>query len=512
MRLKVVVVLVVSLASAAFADLQPGAVAPGGAPFPMVADFNGDGLDDLIQERSVVLNVDGALTDRRELALPEGEKVVGVLDVNGDRRADLLTTGSMVMVPPTVQLQQPPMQNPGYRLYIADASGNYAKSIGISSGPRPYVADVDDNGKDDFVILADVFDEQHRAIATDVTVLRSRGDGSFESLAPFRIGAMVQLLSEHRIQSGDLNHDGAIDLVLRSVYELITLQGTGDGHFTVKSRFLPMNREISGQSMRLGDIDGDSHLDVVLPGFRSVRVLFGDGRGNFTRTAKTRMEKLHDLVGYPAGVPLDTENMNQPRNLVLGHFTRADQLQIAAGTVEGDLVILAYEQGTLREVSRSATEFWLPGLRSGAFQRGGGDDLYVVGTLIWGDNWPRPRLFHGNPEVSVATTGARVAGRRRSAGMSPGIALRMEMRADCIETQAARWSFTREGIFGVSQRDGAAIEAVFDDSQIYYRMTAPFSGEPVYGTLTESDGLWNGTTQVLTSCGYRTMSVSAKIE
>ena len=514
MRLKAAAVaLAVSLASAAVAEIRPGSVAPNGAPFPMVADFNGDGLDDLIQERTYILNEGGSLGgERRDFAIPESERVVGVLDVNGDGRLDLLTVGSIVMLPPSLQLPQPPMQSPGYRLYIADASRNYGKGIGISSGPRPYVADVDEDGKDDFLILADVWNEQRISIGTDVIVLLSRGDGTFESLAPFRIGANVQLSPDYRIQSGDLNHDGSLDLVMRTVYELVTLLGTGDGHFTVKSRFLPSNREISSQSMRLGDIDGDSHLDVVMPGFRSVRVLFGDGRGNFPRTAKTRMAKLHELTGFPAGVPVDTENINQPRNLVLGHFTRADQLQIAAGTAEGDLVILGYEQGTLREVSRMETEFWLPGLRSGSFQSGGGDDLYVVGTLIWGDNWPKPRLFYGAHEAAATTSNARAVGRRRSAGPAPGIALRMEMRADCLEQQAARWSFTREGLFGVSQRDGATIEAVFDEGQIYYRMAAPFAGEPVYGTLTESDGFWNGTAQVLTSCGWKTMSVSAKIE
>ena len=504
MRLLAVFVLAVSTAVAGMADMRPGFVVSSGAPFPIVADFNGDGLDDLFQGGQVLVNSGGAFGAPIDLGIGEGERIVDVLDVNGDHRLDLLTVGSSVKVP--ANLPQPPMQTPGYRLYIANASRTYGASIGVSSGPRPYVADVDGDNRDDFLVMGDVSNANNQSIGTDVTVLRSLGNGTFESFAPFRIAPMVQT-----VQRGDINHDGTTDLVIRAASELVVLQGGGDGRFSVKSRYLPANEAFAAFSMKLGDIDGDSHLDVVIPGMRSVRVLFGDGRGNFQRTARGRIAKEHDIVGFPAGVPI-MENGMQPKNLVLGHFTRGDQLQIAAGTVEGDLVILAYEQGTLREVARMTTEFWLPGLRSGAFRAGGGDDLYVVGTLIWGDNWPKPRLFYGNPDVSVATTSARVAGRRRAAGMAPGIALRMEMRADCIESQAARWSFTREGIFGVAQRNGAAIEAVFDDGQIYYRMTAPFAGEPVYGTLTESDGFWNGTAQVLTSCGWKMMSVSAKIE
>jgi hypothetical protein len=513
MRHFAVAVLAVSIASAAIAEMTPGFVVTFGAPFPIVADFNGDGLDDLIQERNAVINSGGALATVHDFGIPADERVVGVLDVNGDHRLDLVTVGVPVVVPPSIQQEPAPMQSPGYRLYIADASRNYAAGIGISSGPQPYAADVDSDGKDDFVILAVVSNAQHLPIGTDVIVLRSRGDGTFESLAPFRIGASVQIYPDHRIQSGDLNHDGAADLVLRTTQELISLLGTGDGHFSVKSRYLPMNQEFGVQTMRLGDIDGDSNLDVVVPGFRSVRALFGDGRGNFTRTARGRFEKVHDATGYPAGLSLTPDNANQPKNFVLGHFTRGDQLQIAAGTGEGDIVILEYGTGALREVSRTATEFWLVSLRAGAFHAGGGTDLYAVGTLIWGENWPKPRLFYGVHDATAAGTVARVAGRRRSAGMSPGTALRMQMSADCVEQQAAeRWSFTREGIFGVAQRGGTTIEAVFDDGQIYYRMNAPFAGETVFGVLDEANGSYSGTANVLTTCGWKVMTVNAKFE
>ena len=96
--------------------------------------------------------------------------------------------------------------------------------------------------------------------------------------------------------------------------------------------------------------------------------------------------------------------------------------------------------------------------------------------------------------------------------MTPGMALRMQMQAECVDAVAGRWNFSREGIFGASQRDGGTIEAVFDESQIYYRMTAPFSGETVYGVLEEANGSWNGTAQVLTTCGWKVMTVHAQIE
>lgn len=504
MRLLAVFVLAVSTAFAGMADMRPGFVVSSGAPFPIVADFNGDGLDDLFQGGQVLVNSGGAFGAPIDLGIGEGEKIVDVLDVNGDHRLDLLTIGSSVKVP--ANLPQPPMQAPGYRLYIANASRTYGAPIGVSSGPRPWVADVDGDDKDDFVVMGDIWETNKPSVATEVTVLRSLGNGTFQSLAPFRIAPMVQT-----VQRGDINHDGTTDLVVRAAGELVVLQGSGDGRFSVKSRYLPSNDAFASFSMKMGDIDGDSHLDVVIPGMRSVRVLFGDGRGNFQRTARGRLAKEHDIVGFPAGVPI-LENGMQPKNLVLGHFTRADQLQIAAGTLEGDIVIFGYEQGTLREVSRTFTEFWLMELRAGRFHASGGTDLYVVGALIWGDNWPKPRLFYGPDELAAAGTSPRASGRRRSAGMTPGMALRMQMQADCVDAVAGRWNFSREGIFGTAQQDGGTIDAVFDESQIYYRMTAPFSGEPMYGVLEAANGSWNGTTQVLTSCGWKVMTVHAQIE
>jgi hypothetical protein len=220
---------------------------------------------------------------------------------------------------------------------------------------------------------------------------------------------------------------------------------------------------------------------------------------------------VHDIIGLPGGV-MDGANSAQPRNVVLGHFTRGDQLQIAAGTSEGDIVILGYEQGTLREVSRTVTEFWLLELRGGAFQGTGGTDLYVTGTLIWGENWPKPRLFYGPDELATGGAVARVSGRRRSSGLTPGMALRMQMQAECVDAVAGRWNFSREGVFGVAQQGGATIEAVFDESQIYYRMNVPFSVETMYGALEAANGSWSGTTNVLTSCGWKVMTVNAQIE
>ena len=514
MKRAAVLVLALSLASVVMAELRPGVVVSSGAPFPVVADFNGDGLDDLVQERNVILNNGTSLHEVRALPF-EGERVTGVLDVNGDGRLDLLTEGTPVLYP--VHLPQPPVwQGPGYRLYIADEARTFSTAIDISTLNRPYVADVDADGMDDFVVMANV-SVGGFPIATDVIVLRSRGDGTFDRLEPFRIAASPQMSSNHRVLSGDLNHDGIPDLVVRCVQDLVVMLGTGGGTFAVTTRHLPSGATFGSHSARLGDVDGDSNPDVVIPAMRGIRVFFGDGRGNFPRTTRASIAKLHEIELPPDLAHLNTKGIMEPRNLALGHFTRNDRMQIAAGTLEGDVVVFSYEQGALRETSRTRTEFWHTDVRTGSFREGAGDDLYVTGTFIWGENWPRSRLFYGSDDIATASTAAPPAARRRATRSAEraDVTLQMQMRGDCIDEAAgaaAQWRFTREGLFGSAKRGETAIEAVFDAPNIYFRLTAPYAKDVVIGVLTEANGVYSGTTQVLTDCGYKVMTINAKME
>jgi len=511
MRSLAVSVFVSLFACASFAQLTPGAVVKSGEPFPIVADFNGDGLDDLIQEHTVILSDDAGFGERQTLAVPSAERVVAALDVNGDRMLDLVTQTVAMAIPPSIDPTGGGGSSPHYRLYIATASGKFAKAIEVSTGPRPYVSDVDADGKDDLVLASDVR-EGVRNVATDITVLRSRGDGTFERLPAVRIAPDAQIEPEYRVLTGDVDHDGHPDLVIRCTHDLVVMHGTGGGNFTVDSRYMPMNTEFGSWTSRLADVDGDSNLDVVIAGLRSLRVFFGDGRGNFPRTTRAAIAKLHDAANLPAGVPFgDLDKFNQPRDLAIGHFTRSDRAQIAAGTMEGDLVVFSWEQGSLQEVSRTPTEFWSLDIRSGHFRNASTSDVYVMGTLIWGDVWPRPRVFNGVVTAN-AVEPSRVGGRTRASRVAtPELSLESVVSGDCVDAAPARWKFVRDGAFAVSRDASGTVEAIIDGAQMYIRTKASYSQEPIEAVLTAApDGTWSGTANALTSCGWKVVSITAK--
>lgn len=510
MRLTAVTILTFALSTSVFAQLRPGAVVPGGGNgFPIVADFNGDGLDDLIQEKNILLSDGNASAIVYTTGISQNERVIGVGDVNGDHRLDLLSLLPPVSTPPSVGADSGTREYV-YRLYIADQSRNFGKGIKISSGRQPAFVDANDDGRDDLLLFSDISANGHN-IATDVTVLLSNGDGTFDRLAPIRIGADVQ--TDARALAGDLNHDGKTDVVIRCTNDLVVLRGLGDGRFAPESRYLPFTTEFGWWSARLADIDGDANLDVVIPGFRAVRVFFGDGHGNFPRTMRSGIAQLHHAV-LPAGLEfIEVDKFNQPKDLAVGHFTGAARNEIAAGTGEGDIAIFAWDQGQLREVSRTPTEFWMTSLRAGSFRAVGKTDLFAMGTLIWGDNWPRPRIYSADPAVT-ASTAVGVAGPRRGRASNPPALSRvvsMELRGDCIDAVAGRFDFSRDGIFGVAQRGDTKIEGLFDDGVIYARISAPFTLEPAVTTLVGTNNSFSGMAETLTPCGWRSVLVTASV-
>ena len=503
------------VASAALAQMTPGVVVKAGDPFPIIVDFNGDGLDDVINERSVILNDGTSLSDVHDLGLPAAERVIGVLDVNGDHIPDLLTEEQ-----PAYSPWGPPSFVYRYRVYIGDAARHYANGIQVSdTAPPPAIADVDGDGKDDLLLWKGIRPDGIRTTETEITVLRSRGDGTFDRLPSFRTPPDPQF-DEPRVLAGDLNRDGIPDLVLRCPYDLVILRGLGGGKFAVESRYMPMALPTWGWwSTRLADIDGDGNLDVVMAGVRTIRVVYGDGHGNLPRTSTATIAKQHGLLGNPPHIPtLDLiDELDQPRDLAIGHFTRADRNEIAAGTPEGDLVVYAYENGALREVSRTQTEFWGLDVRAGRLHASSLTDVYGMGTLIWGDIYPRPRVFYGTAGSAATAAISRSPIRRRATAPAPSAGttvtqLRVRTQTDCIADTSQRFTFTRDGVFGRAMTAEGTAEAVFDGN-VYIRFHVPGLSipDPVMAVLSPAaNGGYAGTVNVVPPCGgSHVMTVTA---
>jgi len=471
------------------AQMVAGAVVHEGSAFPVVADLNHDGLDDLIQGRTVLFNNGGSFSAPVALGLEGSDRVIEVLDANGDGRPDLLTQDTA----------GPAAAH--YRLYLATGDGGFTPGANLPTPTAPYVADFDGDGMDDLILTLDVFKGMLR-VATDLTLLRSNGRGTFDRLNTYRIPPDAQILPGYRVLAGDLNHDGKPDLVIRCLDDLVVMRGTGGGAFEVETHYLPVPFGYTAKT--LADIDGDGNLDFVLAEQREVLAFLGDGRGNFPRVASGPIEKKHDM---PAPNTI-REGTQQPRDLAIGNFTTSHP-QIAVGTLEGDVVILEYRDGVLAEAARNLTEFLLVSVKAGSFVSAGHSDIEASPTGIINAS---PRLLIGREKVPAPVQ--RANPRIRSARDIPPASVRYNVvtRAGCASNETV-WTLRRDGMFNVgSSTDGGKVEAFIKGDSLWYRMNVPYTSDPVAGTLSRWGDTYSGETAVKTAaCDWQFVDISATV-
>lgn len=501
LRLPTLLLFALFLAPSAFADITRGHLVPGAWENSDVVDLNGDGLTDLLQGDHVLLNTGGGNFAFHSLGLEHGDYAVDTLDVNGDGRLDLLATVDQ----PTAPGGTPASRR--YFLYIATGSLTYAAKVRVSLAAytRPYIADVDDDGRDDLVQLEGISDERSLPVASEWKVMISRGDGTFAARTPFRLPPNPQFglyNFNHRLPASDLDGDGRTDLVVRFANELAVLRGTGGGDFAApKTRFLPRH---FGNTSAIEDINRDGHPDLVFGGRRAVHVFLNDGSGNFPRATSLHLRKIRNVSIpdwlTPGVAGYSTEFNNPVRKFGIGEFVKRGRTEIITATGEGDVIVMALEDGKLREVARLQTEYLEAATSVGAFRNPGTSDVLLTWHLNYPEARPRPRLLYGEP--ALAESVARPSGRNRAvrSPWAPAVtAIDVQVGGLCIAPHTESWSFEREGYFAAQRRDASAssdapvVEAMFSGDAIHLRYTPSWAKNAVDVMLTlNRDGEYEG--------------------
>jgi len=272
-------------------------VATGSGPTAMATgDFNGDGKPDVIVASgngsyTVLLGQgNGAFTATTYSvsSLLSGSPVqLAVGDFNGDGFADVAIASS---------------GNNAVVILLGNGNGTFAASSTPSNAGNPYavaVGDFNGDGKQDLAV---------GGLTGAFGILLGNGDGTFAIGQNLGQGGATSLVV------GDFNGDGIADIAdvnNGGSLNIVSMQGKGDGTFTVVQDFAPNDLEsfyITG-----GDFNGDGLTDLAITGqgeptgstrfglVTGIALAKGDGTFNAPRLSPANAGLANDPSAIAAG-------------------------------------------------------------------------------------------------------------------------------------------------------------------------------------------------------------------
>ncbi len=259
-----------------------GDLAAGSNPTSVVtADFNGDGIPDFAIA-SATTNANGYTGVLVYLGTGRGQY--------GTPQAFSVTNGSLAPLDVVAgdfnrdgKIDLATLNYDGsVSVLLGAGDGTFAAQVaytGVPSGQSPLqlaTGDLNHDGALDLVIL--------RSPDGNASVLLGNGDGSFQ--APYTVNTGTN--GALSLQVADVNRDGNLDLLVNGVngYLLQLLTGNGDGTFQAGTSALPLENA-QGQanpgpsSFGVADLRGNGILDVITADSSGMYVWPGNGDGTF---------------------------------------------------------------------------------------------------------------------------------------------------------------------------------------------------------------------------------------
>jgi hypothetical protein len=218
-----------------------------------------------------------------------------------------------------------------------DGSGHHPFAINLSTGDGVYAPQVCyslPTGQPFDIAVGDFNGDGNLDLAicngsNNIYEYLNDGKGALQLQATFVTAAPV-----YSIVAADANHDGKIDLLVTgySDQKLFVYFGKGDGGFQVG----PTSTLSLQGRLQIGDFDGDGKVDIVSQATAygtSVQVAYGDGQGHFQTTAVFGTNITYqvfdldgdgksDLIGVPFDFSINGYTYYKNVNFLRGNSNR----------------------------------------------------------------------------------------------------------------------------------------------------------------------------------------------